>query len=838
MDDFAGDNTTTGSVEPGEIIAGQLETEDDVDWFEANLTAGTRYRVQFADPDLWPGSEDRLDLILRSSTGYNIDYFSFDGFDGAIDDPLSSFYFDVEQGGVFYFEVDGFRDRFSDPQPFGDYVLSLTDMGPDIGQTVETLGSVTVGSSVASEIQDYADEDWFAATLTAGQSYDIQVLPDETSSQPLNSSHLWIVSDSGEYLVGADTQIVAFTAPEDGTYFLGVGNEELLDTGHYVLSVANTQGDIAASETTDAVLNVGATLTSDLASILDRDWIRVSLEGGVLYTLMFDADDPGDAYNYSVGVISPGDTGLNSFPYDETGATSVPDDGTYYVAISSHHADYFLNDHLDAEAASYTLSLNVAETGDAVPADVTSPIVLTAGQSATITLDYAFDRDWIGVQQEAGQGFTAIIWGAHYDPASGRSRPEITLRDAAGTAVADGIQLGGWQAGIYLAYLEAGESTEEQLMFLDIGSSYDGRGTDARDYKIQIFATEAGTQVGSVEDDILTGQSTNDTLQGLDGDDRLDGGTGDDNIEGGAGDDALIGRFGDDTIWGGTGNDWIAGAFGADSLFGGEGDDLIGGGKGDDTIDAGDGNDDVRGGEGDNLVFLGAGDDNYLGRGGNDTVDAGDGNDNLLIRDGNAQVNLGPGNDTFLADRGSHSVDGGNGDDSIVTRYGADQYLRGGDGNDTIEAGWGNNTLLGDEGDDVLISFSYSHLGSDVLDGGEGNDLLLGRGPAELIGGLGNDTINGGYDDDTMTGGDGADVFVYNFFKVGDADVITDFEDGVDLIRMTGVENAPDSGLQGYVDALNITDTAEGALIDYQGHTVLIEGVSAADLTVEDFTFL
>ncbi|MDU8914239.1 calcium-binding protein, partial [Aestuariicoccus sp. MJ-SS9] len=100
--------------------------------------------------------------------------------------------------------------------------------------------------------------------------------------------------------------------------------------------------------------------------------------------------------------------------------------------------------------------------------------------------------------------------------------------------------------------------------------------------------------------------------------------------------------------------------------------------------------------------------------------------------------------------------------------------------------------------------------------------------------------------DDTMTGGEGADVFVWNFFKDGDADVITDFEDGTDsfLIRIvnpeTGETNISNggNGLQGYVDALNITDTAEGAIIDYQGQTVLIEGVAAADLTVDDFTFL
>lgn len=56
----------------------------------------------------------------------------------------------------------------------------------------------------------------------------------------------------------------------------------------------------------------------------------------------------------------------------------------------------------------------------------------------------------------------------------------------------------------------------------------------------------------------------------------------------------------------------------------------------------------------------------------------------------------------------------------------------------------------------------------------------------------------------------------------------------------TGAANISNggNGLQGYVDASGSSDTREGAFIDEQGHAVLIEGVAAADLTVDDFTFL
>ena len=96
------------------------------------------------------------------------------------------------------------------------------------------------------------------------------------------------------------------------------------------------------------------------------------------------------------------------------------------------------------------------------------------------------------------------------------------------------------------------------------------------------------------------------------------------------------------------------------------------------------------------------------------------------------------------------------------------------------------------------------------------------------------------------TGGDGADVFVFNFFKDGDDDVITDYEDGVDsfLIRIVNPDTDEanldngGNGLQGFVDALNITDTAAGAQMNIGGHLVTVENVAAADLTLADFNFV
>ncbi|WP_146592436.1 FG-GAP-like repeat-containing protein [Puniceibacterium confluentis] len=326
----------------------------------------------------------------------------------------------------------------------------------------------------------------------------------------------------------------------------------------------------------------------------------------------------------------------------------------------------------------------------------------------------------------------------------------------------------------------------------DAAISYEGAGvivesTEGSDFLIGIETIHFLD--GTLDLTDVVGGPQDETLIGTEGEDNLEGGPGDDNIFGLAGDDTLTGAGGDDNIGAGADND---------EVIGGDGNDLMGGGTGNDQMTGGSGND-----------FMGGGQDD-------DTVDGGIGND---------IVNGGPGNDLLIGGEGSDAMGGSFGADTIEGGAGNDD-IGGGSGQDVISAGAGDDSVGGGEADDVIF-------------GDDGNDFLAGGGRNDQIdGGLGNDTINGGDGDDTMTGGDGADVFVFNFFKDGDADVITDFEDGVDSFRMVGVENAPGSGLAGKVAALNITDVAVGAQIDYQGHTVLIEGVAAADLTVEDFIFL
>lgn len=311
---------------------------------------------------------------------------------------------------------------------------------------------------------------------------------------------------------------------------------------------------------------------------------------------------------------------------------------------------------------------------------------------------------------------------------------------------------------------------------------------------------DADTIVGLGGNDTLSGEGGNDDLLGGEGSDNLQGGDGNDAMNGGDGRDGVFGGEGNDTLNGGADDDELAGSGGDDAVNGDAGNDNMGGGQGNDTMNGGTGNDTMGAGFGNDSLDGGAGDDGVFGGAGNDNVNGGDGSDNMA--------------GSFGAD----AVNGGTGNDNIG----------GGTGMDTINGGSGNDSVGGGEGDDQI-------------NGGGGNDFLAGGGRDDMINGSnGNDTINGGSGSDTMTGGTGNDTFVFSEFTSGDADVITDWTNGEDVFRITAsaINNAPGTGLQGKLDALNATQVGNDVQLEYGGNTILLQGASVSDLGIEDFVFV
>jgi Ca2+-binding RTX toxin-like protein len=128
------------------------------------------------------------------------------------------------------------------------------------------------------------------------------------------------------------------------------------------------------------------------------------------------------------------------------------------------------------------------------------------------------------------------------------------------------------------------------------------------------------------------------------------------------------------------------------------------------------------------------------------------------------------------------------------------------------------DVLLGGAGRDSL----YGNGGGDILNGGGGDDMLYG--------GDGDDIIIGGRGTDIISTGAGADLLI---FQSGwDYDIVTDFELGVDTVRMVSGYSAGD---------ITLTDFAGDTLLtlDPTGDQILFQNIASADMQgFADFIFV
>ena len=185
--------------------------------------------------------------------------------------------------------------------------------------------------------------------------------------------------------------------------------------------------------------------------------------------------------------------------------------------------------------------------------------------------------------------------------------------------------------------------------------------------------------------------------------------------------------------------------------------------------------------------------------------------DSRILNSGHitGDVEFGYGNDRYFA-LGSAEVGG-----KIVGGY----------GNDVITGGMAGDRLFGDMGDDDL----NGRLGADVLTGGSGDDVLKGgNGWDVLDGGDDNDVIDGGAGNDMLTGGAGLDVFVFG--AESGKDRVTDFEQGIDLLRI--------AGHTGGFGTLAISVQNAHLTVAHDGGTIVLEGLAATILSASDFEFL
>jgi Ca2+-binding RTX toxin-like protein len=289
----------------------------------------------------------------------------------------------------------------------------------------------------------------------------------------------------------------------------------------------------------------------------------------------------------------------------------------------------------------------------------------------------------------------------------------------------------------------------------------------------------------------------------------------------------------------------------------------------------------ISGGTQADTIFSRDGNDRIYGRGGADTIAAGGGNDVVFFITPEAlatatAIDGGEGQDTLAFGRvvgfdfttsstdtplnvdvmtigiavGFENVIGGLANDTVLGNNDANGLL-GSSGSDTIHGREGDDTLYGDYEvlfpawgtGDGFFGYTSNMIDRSIFDqNGTGHDTLLGgAGRDRLFGEGGNDLLDGGTGADIHTGGAGFDTFVLRSGDGGataaEADVITDFQDGVDVFGLADGLN-----FQSLVIAQgNGSDTATtNTVIRTTAGEILVvvNNVQATQITVLDFTGL
>lgn len=176
-----------------------------------------------------------------------------------------------------------------------------------------------------------------------------------------------------------------------------------------------------------------------------------------------------------------------------------------------------------------------------------------------------------------------------------------------------------------------------------------------------------------------------------------------------------------------------------------------------------------------------------------------DGNGNTASAQATININEVSGTAVDLQDEPGDT--GGRGGELTTTN------IEGTNGRDTLSGNSSANTIDGNER-------------ADIINGEEGNDIL--------IGGTGNDML---------TGGSGNDIFVFeNADMFRGTDTVTDYEDGIDLLQLSGFD------LLSFGD-LGISDDGSGnaqiSVFDGKNDEVIAEltGVDFSILDATDFIF-
>ena len=482
-EDFSADPSTEGVAMLGMTVRGYIG-RGDVDWFAVELTAGHVYRAE----QHGGGFHARMRGVYDAD-GDLVTRLAHPTGDGDYHYSHNTDEFAVDTSGTYYIAAAGNGGNTS-----GSYTLRVTDLGRtadvDIPGNATSQTTLAVdGGSISSSIDRAWDLDWFAVTLTAGDSYEFIVRgAAHGDNLALRFPEIGAVIDPHGYRLpwsddrlefrpsalisdGATdrgTAMVSLTAAVDGTYFLEVATHSD-HTGGYRVSANSLDYtpapppenrseqygiDHVSSTSTRGRIVVGGSVTGDLASTGDEDWYRTQLEGGVTYQITGqgngDLNDPfltlrsdGGSHEFIDGAPVIAGDGDISTTDDREGNDraelifTADRTGRHFIQINEDPAapryPWYPGNWWRGGNQPYTITL---EEVDDFSSDSSTTGAVAVGASVTGRIGVNDNADWFAVDLEAGKTYRIDVKGSESTDFGGTlADPQLTLHDMNENAV-------------------------------------------------------------------------------------------------------------------------------------------------------------------------------------------------------------------------------------------------------------------------------------------------------------------------------------------------------------------------------------------------------------------
>lgn len=425
-------STTGGIVVGGAFASGTIDNASDVDWYKVALVGGTTYTFRVRGLPTGNGTlVDPAIAGLYDASGAYLTNTYVD--DIGTRDAALTLVAPTPGSNDYYLAVDGWSAYT------GTYKVDAAVAANDVLGSASSTTTLAIGASVAVDIGQPYDHDWYKVALVAGNTYQYTLSGAGSNNTP--GVH-GVFSSGGAYLGGYAAAVLGPSTASASAIFVPLASGDyFIDAysfyeGSYTLAV-----NLAATDVPNKIgapglgaVVVGGSVAGDIGGATDIDWYKVTLAADTAYSIKIQGQqsgvgtlvDPLIAGIYDAGgILIPGTFSDDSDGNEPSLVFRSTLAGDYYIAADGY--------------ASYTGTFNLSVGLLAVDVGQTpakaAPLQLNA--STLVTIDDAADSDWYAVDLTAGQTYGIRLQGAATHRGTLYDTVLSGVYDSAGVMVAD-----------------------------------------------------------------------------------------------------------------------------------------------------------------------------------------------------------------------------------------------------------------------------------------------------------------------------------------------------------------------------------------------------------------